>query len=107
MTTFDKREAAEEGKFAHDEELLFKARARRDKLVGQWAAERLGLSGAAAESYAAEVVTVDLEEHGDADVIRKLKQDFAAKNVQVSDHQIERTLSEKMSEAIKDIKAKG
>ncbi len=107
MTTFDKREAAEEGKFAHDEELQFKARARRDKLVGQWAAERLGLSGAAAESYAAEVVTADLEEHGDADVIRKLKKDFAAKNVQVSDHQIERTLSEKMSEAIKDIKAKG
>jgi hypothetical protein len=107
MTTFDKREAAEEGKFAHDEELQFKARARRNKLVGQWAAEKLGLSGAAAEFYAAELVKADLEEHGDADVIRKLKRDFAAKNVQVSEHQIERTLSEKMSEAIKDIKAKG
>jgi hypothetical protein len=105
MTTFEKREAAEEGKFAHDEELQFKTRARRDKLVGQWAAEKLGLSGASAESYAAEVVKADLEEHGDADVIRKLKKDFAAKNVQVSDHQIERTLSEKMSEAIKNIKA--
>jgi len=107
MTTFDKREAAEEGKFAHDAELQFKARARRDKLVGQWAAEKLGLSGAAAADYAALLVATDLQEHGDGDVIRKLKKDFAAKNVQLSDHQIERTLNEKMAEAIKDIKAKG
>jgi len=107
MTTFDKREAAEEGKFAHDAELQFKARAKRDKLVGKWAAEKLGLIGTAADSYAAELVATDLQEHGDGDVIRKLKKDFAAKNVQLSDHQIERTLNEKMAEAIKDIKAKG
>ncbi len=106
MTTFDKREAAEEGKFAHDAELEFKARAKRNRLVGHWAAEKLGLSGSAADTYAAALVATDLEEHGDGDVIRKLKADFAAKNVQVSDHQIERALTEKMAEALKDLKAK-
>ncbi|MDE2384751.1 MAG: DUF1476 domain-containing protein [Alphaproteobacteria bacterium] len=107
MTTFDKREAAEENKFALDAELQFKARARRDRLVGAWAAEKLGLSGQAAADYAASIVTTDLQEHGDGDVIRKLKADFAAKNVAVSDHQIERTLAEKMAEAAKDLKVKG
>jgi len=107
MTTFDKREAAEEGKFAHDAELEFKARAKRDRLVGQWAAAKLGLSGAAADAYAATLVTTDLEKHGDGDVIGKLKADFAAKNVQVSDHQIERALAENMAEALKDLKARG
>jgi hypothetical protein len=107
MTTFDKREAAEENKFAHDAELEFKARARRNRLVGAWAAEKLGLSGQAATDYAASIVTTDLQEHGDGDVIRKLKADFSAKSVVVSDHQIERTLAEKMEEALKEIKAKG
>jgi len=104
MTTFDQREQGEERKFAHDAETEFKARARRDRLVGAWAAQKLGLSAADAEAYAASLVVTDLQEHGDADVIRKLKADFAAKKVDVSDHQIERVLAEKMAEARAQIK---
>ena len=81
MTTFDKREEAFEKKFAHDEELRFKATARRNKLLGLWAAEKLGISGAAADAYAKEVVTADFEEAGDDDVFRKVKKDFADKNL--------------------------
>jgi hypothetical protein len=99
MTTFDQREQSEEAKFAHDGELDFRARARRDRMVGAWAAEKLGLNASEAEAYSLSLVTTDLSEHGDADVIRKLKTDFAARNVAVSDHQIERTLAEKMAEA--------
>ena len=104
MTTFDKREMGEEGKFALDAEMEFRARAKRDRLVGAWAAEKLGLSGAESEAYAASLVVTDLEEHGDADVIRKLKADFAAKKIDVSDHQIERTLAEKMAQAKEQLK---
>ena len=72
MTTFDKREDAFEKQFAHDEELKFKAEARRNKLLGLWAAEKLGKSGADADAYAKEVVAADFEEAGDADVLRKV-----------------------------------
>ena len=105
MSGFDNREKAEEGRFALEAELEFKARARRNRLVGRWAAEKLGLTGAEAENYATAIIETDLEEHGDNDVIRKLKADFAAKSVTVSDHQIERTLSEKMQEARVQVKA--
>ena len=81
MTTFDKREEGFEKKFAHDEELRFKANARRNKLLGLWAAEKLGLSGAGAEAYAKEVVVADFEEAGDDDVLRKVRKDFDAKGV--------------------------
>ena len=74
MTTFDKREEGFEKKFAHDEELRFKANARRNKLLGHWAAEKLGLTGADAEAYAKEVVMADFEEAGDDDVFRKVAQ---------------------------------
>ena len=73
MTTFDKREEGFEKQFAHDEELRFKANARRNKLLGLWAAEKLGLAGADAQAYAKEVVTADLEEAGDDDVFRKIR----------------------------------
>src|SRR5512132_1877072 len=79
MTTFDKREEGFEKKFAHDEELKFKATARRNKLLGLWAAGKLGLSGADAEAYAKEVVLVDFEEGGDHDVSKKIRKDFDAK----------------------------
>ena len=105
MTTFDKREEGFEKKFAHDEELRFKASARRNKLLGLWAAEKLGLSGPAAEAYAKEVVMADFEEAGDNDVFRKLRQDFDAKGVAQSDHQIRRTMDELMEQAIAQIKA--
>lgn len=105
MTTFDEREKAYERKFAHDEELRFKATVRRNRLFGRWAAKKLGLSGDEAEAYAKSVVKADFEEPGDDDVLRKVKADFAAKNVDQSDHQIERTLGEMMVEAATQIEA--
>jgi hypothetical protein len=107
MTTFDKREEGFEKKFAHDEELRFKANARRNKLLGAWAAEKLGLSGPDAESYAKEVVMADFEEAGDKDVFNKLRKDFDAKGVAQSDHQIRRTMDDLMEQAIAQIKAAG
>src|SRR3954464_6307916 len=100
MTTFDKREEGFEKQFAHDEELRFRANARRNKLLGRWAAEKLGMSGADAEAYAKEVVMSDFEEAGDHDVLRKLRKDFDAKGVAQSDHQIRRTMDELMAQAI-------
>src|SRR5215204_4070714 len=88
MTTFDKREEGFEKKFAHDEELRFKANARRNKLLGLWAAEKMGLSGPAADAYAKEVVVADFEEAGDDDVLRKVRKDFDAKGVSQSDADI-------------------
>jgi len=105
MTTFDKREDAFEKQFAHDEELRFKATARRNKLLGLWAAEKLGLSGAEAESYAKSIVMADFEEAGDQDVLRKLRKDFDAKGVALSDHQIGRLMTELLEKAVADIKA--
>ncbi len=107
MTTFDKREEGFEKKFAHDEELRFKATARRNKLLGLWAAEKLGHTGAAAEAYAKEVVAADFEEAGDDDVVRKVLADFAAKNVGQSEHQVRRTMDELMAEAIEQVSKQG
>jgi hypothetical protein len=105
MTTFDKREEAFEQQFAHDEELKFKATARRNKMLGLWAAEKLGLTGAEAESYARSVVMTDFEEGSDHDVVRKIRKDFDGKGVAQSDHQINRTMTELMAKAVADIKA--
>jgi hypothetical protein len=105
MTTFDKREEAFEQQFAHDEELKFKATARRNKLLGLWAAEKLGLAGAEADSYALAVVMYDFEEAGDHDVAHKIRKDFDAKDVAQSDYQISRTMNELMARAVDDIKA--
>ena len=107
MTTFDKREDGFEKKFAHDEELLFKAGARRNKLLGLWAAEKLGLSGTQADVYAKEVVMSDFEEAGDQDVFRKIRGDFDSKGVKLSDSDIRRTMDELMTQAIAQIKASG
>jgi len=104
MTTFDKREEAFEQHFAHDEELRFKATARRNKLLGHWAAEKLGLTGAEADSYALALVMSDVEA-GAHDVASKIRKDFAAKGVAQSDHQIGRVMTELMEKAIADIKA--
>lgn len=79
MTTFDDRENAFEAKFAHDSEMQFRAEARRNKLVGLWAADLLGKSGDAALAYAMEVVEADFEEAGDEDVVRKVVADLAGK----------------------------
>ena len=104
-TTFDKREEGFEKQFAHDQELRFKAIARRNKLLGLWAAAKLGLAGPEAEAYAKELVMTEFQPGGDDDVFRKLRSDFDAKGVTESDHQIRRTMDELMAKAIQEIKA--
>jgi hypothetical protein len=104
MTSFDKREEGFEKKFAHDEELKFKALARRNKMAGLWAAEKLGLAGAEAEAYAKDVVLAEIEGTG---VFAKLRKDFDAKGVVQSDHQIHRTMDELMAKAVAQVKASG
>ena len=103
MTSFDDREKAYEKKFAHDEELKFKATARRNKLLGTWAAEKMGMTGDDAVSYAKGVVLADLEEPGEEDVFRKIRSDFDDAGVDQSDHQIRRTMEELMVEAVNQI----
>jgi hypothetical protein len=105
MTTFDKREEGFEKKFAIDEELRFKATARRNRLLGLWAAQKLGLSGTEADEYAKAIVLADFEEPGEDDVFRKIRKDFDAKGVADSDHQIRRTMSELMGKAVLEVKA--
>ncbi len=105
MSSFDEREKGYEKKFAHDEELKFKATARRNKLLGLWAAELMGKSGDEAEDYAKGVVLADLEEPGEEDVFRKIRGDFDAASVDQSDHQIRRTMDELMDEAVKQVES--
>src|ERR1700730_5968212 len=102
MTTFDKREEGFEKQFAHDEELKFKATARRDRLLGLWAAEKLGLAGADAAAYAKEVVVAQIENH---DVFSKIRKDFGAKGVKVTDEEIRRVMVDLMGRAVAEIKA--
>ncbi len=103
MTTFDDRKDKFENKFAHDAELRFKAEARRNKLLGLWAAGLMGKTGDDAEAYAKEVIKADFEEAGDEDVFRKLRKDFDAAGVDQSDHQIRRHMEEMMTEAVKQL----
>ncbi len=105
MTTFDKREEGFEKKFAHDEDLRFKALARRNKLVGLWAAGLLGKTGADADAYAKEVVIADLEEAGDEDVMRKLVKDLTGKGV--SEQQIRDKMSEMLEQAAAQVLKSG
>lgn len=105
MTTFDKREDAFEKQFAHDEELKFKAEARRNKLLGLWAAEKLGKSGADADAYAKEVVAADFEEAGDADVLRKVLGDLSSKGAAVTEAEVRAKMSELLATAVAQIKA--
>ncbi len=105
MTTFDDREDKYEKKFAHDAALRFKAEARRNKLLGLWAAELLGREDA--EAYAREVIKADLEEAGDEDVFRKVRKDFDDANVEQSDHQIRWHMTECMAEAMRQLQDEG
>ena len=105
MTTFDKREEGFEKKFAHDEELRFRATARRNKLLGLWIAQKLGMSGADADAYAKEVVQSDFEEAGDDDVFRKVRKDLDAKGVSASDQEIKTQMVELMAQAVSQIEA--
>ena len=105
MTTFDKREDGFEKKFAHDEELKFKAMARRNKLLGLWAAGLLGKSGADADAYAKEVVLADFEESGDNDVLRKVAKDLLGKGI--DEKQIRAKMDELLDTAIEQVKKSG
>ena len=105
MTSFEDREKSFERKFALDEELKFKSTARRNKLLGLWAAEKMGLSGDDAQAYAREVVKADFEEPGEEDVFRKIRTDFDAKSVDQSDHQIRRAMVDLLAEAVRQIEA--
>ncbi|MCK5745174.1 MAG: DUF1476 domain-containing protein [Oricola sp.] len=105
MTTFDDREDKFEKKFAHDAELRFKAEARRNKLLGLWAAGLMGKSGADADAYAKEVIKADFEEAGDEDVFRKVRADFDAAGVDQSDHQIRRQMQDFLVEAVRQIQS--
>jgi hypothetical protein len=94
MTTFDERQKGQEAKFARDSELRFKAEARRNKLLGLWAAEQMGLSEEHARDYAGEVVAADFEEAGDEDVFRKIAADLKAKGSPVSEQMIRQKMAE-------------
>src|ERR1700712_4362824 len=99
MKTFNDRERGEEAKFAHDEEMMFRIHARRNRLLGHWAAERMGLSAAEADAYAKAVVQADFEEAGDEDVVRKLLGDLVSAGVRAAEGQVRPPLEAKMIEA--------
>jgi hypothetical protein len=103
MTTFDRREESFEKKFAHDEELKFRAIAKRNRRLALWAAEKLGRSDA--EAYFKEVMAADLTEAGDDDVVAKVMADFQAAGVQQSEHQVRRTMDELLAASIEEVKA--
>ena len=105
MSTFDKREEGFEKKYALDEEQKFKAEARRNRLLGMWAAEKLGVTGDAAIAYAKEVVAADFEEAGDGDVVHKVMADLGAKGVAVTQAQLRVKMDELMAQAIIQVKA--
>ena len=105
MTNFEERQKGFERKFALDEELKFKATARRNRLLGLWAAGQMEIAGDAAQAYAREVVKADLAEPGEEDLFRKIRADFDANGVSQSDHQIRRMMAELMSEAIGQIES--
>lgn len=105
MTTFDNREKAFEDKFAHDAEMQFKVLARRNKLLGLWAADQLELTPAEAEAYAKSIVQAEFEEGGDEAVIRKVYGDLIARGIEVSEHTVRRTMDELTGEAQRQIVA--
>ena len=99
MTTFDDRERAFESQFARDEEMQFRVTARRNRLLGRWAAEKMGLTSEEADAYATAVVQADFEEAGDEDVVRKLVSDLTASNTNVDEAEIRAAIEEKTIEA--------
>jgi hypothetical protein len=103
MTTFDERERSFEKKFAMDQELRFKAEARRNKLLGEWAAAKLGLDAAATDEYVKAVRKADLAEKGDEDVFRKIRADFDAKQVKVGDDELRKAIHDFLASAVAQI----
>ena len=105
MTTFNDRKDAFESKFAHDEELRFKAMARRNKLFGLWAADQLGHSGGEAEAYAKSVVMADFQEAGDDDVLRKVSKDLEASGKNVPHSELRRTMDQLLARGVEEVQA--
>ena len=105
MTTFNDREAGFEYKFKHDKELQFKVMNRRNKLLGLWAANLLGIHGAEAENYAKTVVMSDFNKPGDQDVLAKVLADFKAKGVEMSEHRLRKHMDELMHAATEQVKS--
>ncbi|MCC3246967.1 DUF1476 domain-containing protein [Methylocystis sp. WRRC1] len=105
MSTFDQREDSFEKRFVHDEELQFRAEARRNKLLGLWAAEKIGKSGADAQAYAETLVAAEVSADADERVLAQVKKDFEAAGVDQSEHQIRRTMDEFLAQAKAEIKA--
>lgn len=105
MSQFDNREKAAENQFSHNKELEFKATARRNKLLGIWAAGLMGLEGEAVAAYARQVIESDFEEAGDEDVYRKVKGDLDEKGCDQSEHQVRRQMEELMGEALAQVRA--
>ena len=103
MTTFDERENAYEAKFARDEDLRFKAKARRDKAFGAWVAAQLGLIGPAADDYAKQVLKADFQHPGDGGLITKALEDFKAKGAAMDERTLKRKLIELMAQAVAEI----
>jgi hypothetical protein len=103
MTSFDDRERGFEKKFAHDQDLRFRAEARRNKLLGEWAAAKLGIMGDALSDYVKSVVRADLQEKGDEDVFRKIRKDFDDKGIAVSDVEIRQVMGDLLAKAVTEI----
>jgi hypothetical protein len=103
MTTFNDREKAFEDKYKHDEDLRFRVEARRNKLLGLWAAELMQRGGEAAEAYAKEVVASDFEEPGDSDVVRKVLGDLENAGVEMSEHRLRKKMDELVEQAKEQI----
>ena len=101
--SFSDREKAFEDKFKHYQELQFKVEARRNKMLGLWAAELMSFGGADAEAYAKEVITADFEEAGDQDVLRKVLADLQGKNIDISEHRLRKKMDELMEEAKRQV----
>ena len=104
MTTFDDRERAFENLFAHDQELAFRAQARRNRDIGLWAASQMGKSGADAELYGAEILMLSIEKGGVGAVVERLRRDLASQGITVSEHQIERRMAELLAAAVEHVK---
>ena len=104
MTTFDDRERAFENLFAHDQELAFRAQARRNRDIGLWAASQIGKSGADADLYAADILMQSIEKDGNGAIVARLRRDLAAHGITVSDHQIERRMVELLAAAVEHVK---
>lgn len=105
MTTFDEREKGFEKMFAHDQDLRFKAESRRNKRLAEWAADKLGITGAALEDYVKAVRKADLAEKGDEDVLRKIKKDFADGGIAVDEAEIRKKLGEFLAQSVAEIQA--